>query len=64
VQITKELLDTPICELIEGVDNTETFRKFIRNSELFFCLDEQDIDNMPEDELNAYIEHLDYLWEK
>lgn len=62
--ITKEQLDTPICEAEAGATNTETFRQFIENSELEFDLIPKDLDNMSEKLLNEYLEFLDYLWEK
>lgn len=61
---TKEQLDTPICELEEGTSNTETLREFIRNSEKEFGMFPMDLEKIDEDELNQYIEFLDYLWEK
>lgn len=64
MQITKENMNTPFSELIEGADNPETPRQFIRNSEAEFGLEPADIDSMSEEELNGYIEHLDYLWDK
>lgn len=63
MQITKFNLDIPFSELT-GCENTETPREFIRNSEEEFGMKPADIDNMPEDELNGYIEFLDYLWNK
>jgi hypothetical protein len=62
--ITKEQLDTPICELSPAATNTETFRDFIRSSENEFCMEPRNIDNMADQELNEYIDFLDYLWEK
>jgi hypothetical protein len=64
LQLTKELLDTPFSKFIEGATNPETPREFIRSSEKEFEMRRADIDNMSEDELNGYIEHLDYLWTK
>jgi hypothetical protein len=64
MQITKLNMDISFSKLIEGVTNNETPREFIRNSENEFGMKHSDIDNMSEDELNGYIEYLDYLWEK
>ena len=61
---TKVQLDIPFCGLHEGVENKETIREFIRNTEKEFGRDTADLENMSEDELNHYIEFLDYLWEK
>lgn len=64
VQITQNNLDIPFSKLIEGVKNNETPRQFIRNSEKEFGIPEANLNVMSEDELNGYIEHLDYLWDK
>ena len=64
MRITKENIDTPICDLVEEAYNKETPREFIRNSEKEFGFEEADIDNMSEDELNAYADQLDDLWGK
>jgi hypothetical protein len=64
LQITKEQLDIPINELEPEATNTETFRDFIRSSENEFCMEPRDIDNMTDQELNEYIDFLDYLWDK
>lgn len=64
MQITILNMDTPFCDLIEDATNKETPREFIRNTEKEFGMNQADIDNMSEDELNGYIEHLDDLWEK
>jgi hypothetical protein len=64
LQITKELLDTPFSKFIDGATNPETPRQFIRSSEKEFEMKRADIENMDEEELNGYIEFLDYLWTK
>ncbi|PFP30204.1 hypothetical protein COJ96_05680 [Bacillus sp. AFS073361] len=64
MKIKKEHLDIPFCSLIVGATNDESPREFIRNSEREFGMSMADIDNMSEEELNGYIEHLDYLWDK
>jgi hypothetical protein len=64
VSITKEQLDIPICELEPAATNTETFRDFISSSENEFCMEPRDIDSMTDQELNEYIDFLDYLWDK
>lgn len=61
--VSKQNLDNRICD-IEGGDNTQTYREFIRESEYELALDEQDIDNMDDSTLNDYFEYLDYLWDK
>lgn len=61
--MNKQDLDKRICD-VEGVQNTQTYREFIRSSEESFDMDKVDIDNMEDKELNEYIEFLDYLWDK
>jgi hypothetical protein len=61
--LTKEKLDKRICD-VEGVANEETYREFIRNSEDAFEMEHMDIDSLDEEELNKYLEFLDYLWTK
>jgi hypothetical protein len=61
--ISKQNLDKRICD-IEGGDNTQTYREFIRESEYEFGLEEKYIDTMEESELIKYFEFLDYLWDK
>jgi len=57
----KKQLDERICDLVEGGENTETYREFIRNSEEEFGMNSEDIDNMKAEELNVYLNFLDYL---
>lgn len=39
-------------------------REFIQNSEEEFEMEPQDLEAMPDSELNEYIAFLDYLWTK
>lgn len=64
MEITKQHLDTRICDHIEGTSNTETYREFIRGSEKEFGFIAQPIDSMTDEKLNEYIDLLDYLWDK
>ncbi|WP_368657651.1 hypothetical protein AB3Z07_21300 [Metabacillus halosaccharovorans] len=64
MQINKEHLDIPFSKLLEGADNQETPREFIRSTEREFELRKMDIEAMSTDDLNHYIEFLDYLWNK
>jgi hypothetical protein len=64
LRITKDNLDTPYTELIEGATNTETPRQFIRNTEKEFDMQWVELEKLSEDGLNEYIEFLDYLWTK
>jgi hypothetical protein len=61
--LTKENLDKRICD-VEGSANEETFREYIRNSENEFGLHPKELDLMDDEELNGYLNFLDYLWEK
>lgn len=62
--ITKEQLDIPICDVVDGATNEETYREFIKSSEEEFGLASKDLDLMTDEEVNAYLDFLDYLWEK
>jgi hypothetical protein len=64
MRVTHKDLDTPINQLVEEADNPETFREFIRSTEKEFELPEADVDSMTEDQLNNYLDDLDYFWEK
>jgi hypothetical protein len=57
-------LDKPISQLVKDAINQETPRHFIRNSEREFGLKWAELEKMTIGEINAYIEHLDYLWTK
>lgn len=61
--ITRADLDKKICD-VEGGENNQTYREFIRESEEMFGLANEPIDDYPDDEINMYIMELDYLWEK
>lgn len=54
---TKEDLDKP-------VNDNETLREYIKNSENELGMDPSEIDTMKDSELNEYIEFIDYLWTK
>ena len=64
MKITMDNIDTRFCDFEEGATNKETPREFIRNTEKEFGLPHVNLDNMSEDELNIYIDHLDDLWGK
>ena len=62
-QYSVEILDKRICD-VEGGNNTETYREFIRESEKEFCLYLGNIDKCDDDTLTALINWLDDLWGK
>lgn len=64
MKITKEQLDTRICDLEESSGNTQTYREFIIDSENDFDLEIKELDSMSNEDLNKYIDFLDYLWTK
>lgn len=59
----KDKLDKRICD-VEGGDNEETYREFIKVSEIAFELEHKDLDSMSDEDLGTYIQWLDYLWTK
>lgn len=61
--LTKDILDSRICD-IEECKNTQTYREFIRETENAFGIAPQNLDNIDDEELNAYLDYLDDLWIK
>ena len=61
--LTKDILDSRICD-IEECENTQTYREFIRETENAFGVAPQNLDNIDDEELNAYLDYLDDLWIK
>ena len=62
--ITKNDLDTRICDHEPESRNTQTYREFIRQSEEEFEFRPRDLDSMSYSELNGYLDFLDDLWRK
>jgi len=62
--ITKEDLDTRICDIEPDSQNTQTYREYIKESEEEFGLIPKELDGMNDRFLNDYMGFLDYLWEK
>ena len=62
--ITKEQLDTPLCDIFGDTKTNGTARIFVISSEKEFGLESKDLENMKYEEMNKYIESLDYLWDK
>lgn len=58
--------DLKVCKanLDKKVNEKETLREFIRDSEDEFKIANVDIDNMEDKELEQYVEYLDDLWGK
>jgi hypothetical protein len=64
MMIRKDELDKRICDIEEGTTNTQTYREFIKQSENEFGMEPQNLDSMSQEELNKYLNFLDYLWTK
>lgn len=67
--LVSENLDMKINEFsmingIENVENEQTWREFIRESEEEFGMKPEMIDAMTESDLLSYIDFLDELWMK
>lgn len=62
--ITKADLDTRICDFYGQGDNEETFREYIRSSEDYFGMHEENLDDIFDEDLQEYIDFLDELWGK
>lgn len=64
MELTKERLDKRICDIQKYAKNTQTYREFIVESEKEFGMEHRDLDGMTDENLNEYLEFLDYLWGK
>jgi hypothetical protein len=64
MELTKEMLDKRICDVEEQASNPDTYRQFIRNSEVEFGLHKKDLDSMSNKDLDGYLNFLDHLWDK
>lgn len=63
-EFNKEILDSRICDMENGSDNTQTYREYIIEVEESFGLEEVDVNLLDENELRDYIDFLDDLWVK
>lgn len=61
--INKENLDKRICD-VEGCENTQTYREFIRGTEEEFECVCANLNNMSDEELKDYLDFMDELWDK
>lgn len=61
--VLKEDLEKRICDC-EECNNSQTYREYIRGTEDEMELEPADIDSMTVEELNEYIDYLDFLWRK
>ena len=50
--------------LNQKVNEDETRREFIRNSELEFGINPENLDEMTISQIDYHFDFLDYLWEK
>jgi hypothetical protein len=64
MQITKEMLNKRICDVEKGATNIQTFKEFIRESEVYFGLKKFDLNIANDQDINVYIDFIDYLWTK
>lgn len=61
--INKSNLDNRIMD-VEGGVNPQTYREFIRESEMIFGLNDVDLDRITDEQLKHYLKELNYIWEK
>ena len=59
-----ENLDLRICDVEADAKNDQTYREFIREAEDTFGLKSANLEELTDEQLTTYIEHLDYLWTK
>ncbi|AUV57700.1 hypothetical protein HONESTABE_60 [Bacillus phage HonestAbe] len=69
LKVTNELLDVQVKEAyklhgVTDVQNDQTFREFIRESEKAFGMAPRDLESLTDEELNNYSDFLDELWNK
>ncbi|AEZ50196.1 hypothetical protein BCPG3_037 [Bacillus phage BCPG3] len=69
LKVTNELLDVQVKEAyklhgVTDVQNDQTFREFIRESEAYFGMAPRDLESLTDEELNSYSDFLDELWNK
>lgn len=69
LKVTSELLDIQVKEAyklhgVTDVQNDQTFREFIQESEKEFGMAPRNLDSLTDDELNNYSDFLDELWNK
>ena len=65
----KNNLDNRICDCEEGATNTETYREFIVNGYKSLGCDlsdkqKKELDYLTNEDLNEYVDELDWLLEK
>jgi len=57
--ITKEQLDTPLCDIFEGTKTNGTVRIYVGISETLLGLEPANLEVMTYEEMNRYIDSLD-----
>lgn len=63
-KMEKQHLDVPIRYCCVNSNSNQTWREFIIESENEFGMCNENVDNLTEEELNIYVEFLNYLWDK
>lgn len=61
---THEDLNKRICDLHPEAENTQTLLEFVRESEVEFCMEPVNLEELSQEELNLHIDFLDELWFK
>ena len=62
--ISRENLDSRICDVVPNATNTQTYREFIRSAEEELGMCSEPIDMYSDDDLKEYLEEeLDYYLE-
>lgn len=60
--ISKKELDMRWSEILEGCTNPKTCRETIKENEEEYGLIPRDLDAMTDEEVNEYVDLLNYLW--
>lgn len=64
MKIKKEDLDKRVCDIYEEEVGTNTLREWIIECEDEYEIRNKDLNNMTDEEINEYVEWLEYLGEK
>lgn len=62
--VTKEQLDTPLCDIFKGVKTNGTARLYVEVSEDILGLERANLESMSYEAMNRYIDSLDARIEK
>lgn len=62
--VTKEQLDTPLCDIFEGTKTNRTVREYVIMCEGFLEKEHVILESMPYERMNRYIDYLSLRMER